>query len=235
MSLVVERIAAVRARVAAAERRAGRPAGSVRLVAVSKGFAAAAVAEAVGAGLRVFGENRVQEAAAKIPAVAALCDAPLEWHLIGALQRNKARRAAELFDCVQSVDRLELAEELSRAALARGRVLAVLLQVNVDEEPQKAGVAPRDAAALLAGVDPLAGLRVAGLMAIPRARPDAEQVRASFARLRELRAELDAGRADERRLRELSMGMSGDFEVAIEEGATCVRVGSAIFGERSAA
>jgi pyridoxal phosphate enzyme (YggS family) len=174
----------------------------------------------------------VQEASAKIPAVAAATRIPLEWHMVGQLQRNKARKAVELFDVIQSVDRTELAAALARAAGDLGRRPRILIQVNVDEEAQKAGVLPKEAPRLLAEIDRLPQLAPVGLMALPRACDDPEEVRPSFARLRTLLDHLNAGRTEERRLAELSMGMTGDFEAAVEEGATWVRLGTAIFGER---
>jgi pyridoxal phosphate enzyme (YggS family) len=170
------------------------------------------------AGVAALGENRVQEAKEKIE----LLGHPVPWHLIGSLQTNKARDAARLFDWIQSVDRVELARELSRRA--GDRVLDVLLQVNLGEEPQKGGVAPAESKRLCEAVSGLPGLRVRGLMAIPPASTNPEHTRPYFRRLRELRDELG--------LEHLSMGMSADYEVAIEEGATMVRVGTAIFGAR---
>jgi pyridoxal phosphate enzyme (YggS family) len=230
---VGERLAAVRERIAVAARAAGRAPDDVGLVAISKGVPAARVVLAAQAGQRRFGENRVQEATTKLPAVEAALDAPLEWHLVGRLQRNKARAAVRLFDVIHSVDSPELARALARGAQELGRRPRVLVQVNVDAEPQKGGVAADAVAPLVAAIDELPALELVGLMAIPRPAADAEALRPAFARLRELRDSLDAGRPEGRRLRELSMGMSADFEVAIGEGATLVRVGTAIFGERS--
>ena len=232
MSDVSERLAVLRARIARAERAAGRPAGSVRLLAISKTFGPADVVEAAGCGLRAFGENRVQEAADKIPAVSAACDTPLEWHLVGALQRNKARRAVELFDVIHALDRRSLAHALDRAAAALDRRPRVLVQVNVDAEPQKSGVPLDEAPALVAEVASLPGLELVGLMAIPQVRPDPELQRPAFARLRSL---LEGLRIQHPSLCQLSMGMTADFEVAIEEGATWIRLGTAVFGERSPA
>jgi pyridoxal phosphate enzyme (YggS family) len=176
------------------------------------------VRAALEAGVAALGENRVQEAKEKIE----LLGHPVPWHLIGSLQTNKARDAARLFDWIQLVDRVELARELSRRA--GDRVLDVLLQVNLGEEPQKGGVAPAESKRLCEAVSGLPGLRVRGLMAIPPASTNPEHTRPYFRRLRELRDELG--------LEHLSMGMSADYEVAIEEGATMVRVGTAIFGAR---
>jgi pyridoxal phosphate enzyme (YggS family) len=228
------RIADVRDRIAAAARRAGREIAEVTLVAVSKSFGAERVAELSALGVRDFGENRLQEALQKIPQVQLLTDAELEWHMIGGLQRNKAAAAARLFAWIHSVDRPVLALELERGAAQRTLPLRVLAQVNVDAEPQKGGVPPAGLAELVACIDACPHLALVGLMAIPRACADPEEVRPSFARLRALLDETNRTRAPEARLAHLSMGMSGDFEVAIEEGATLVRVGTAIFGERSA-
>ncbi len=233
MSDLGERLDHVRQRIAGAARRAGRDPAQIRVVAVSKTFPAARVLEAISAGVDCLGENRIQEASRKLPEVRAASDACVEWHFIGPLQRNKARRAVELFDVLESVDRASLARELAKAARSLGRRPRILLQVNVDAEPQKAGVPPGGLADLLETVDALPDLEPVGLMAIPRAANDPEQSRPAFARLRELLEKTNAGRDPSHRLAELSMGMSADFEVAIEEGATWVRVGSAIFGERT--
>jgi len=202
--------------------RAGRSAGDVLLIAVSKTVEVERIRAAVAAGVTALGENRVQEAREKIEALGR----PVPWHLIGSLQSNKAKDAARLFDWIHSVDRAELAQELSRRAHALGRALNVLIQVNVGDEPQKGGVAPGELKALLDQIAGLEHLRVRGLMALPPAAPNAEAARPHFRRLRELR--------DAVGLEHLSMGMSADFEVAIEEGATMVRVGTAVFGPRPA-
>ncbi len=212
----------VQAAVAAACRRSGRSPDQVLLVAVSKTIPAEQVRLAIEAGVSALGENRVQEAREKIEALGH----PVPWHLIGHLQTNKARDAARLFDCVQSVDRIELATELDRRARALGRRLDALLEVNLGEESQKTGARPDDVKSLLDAVSRLDAIRVRGLMAIPPAASDAEQTRPYFRRLRELR--------DACGLEHLSMGMSADYEVAVEEGATIVRVGTAIFGPRAA-
>ena len=227
MSALLERLADVRARVARAARTAGRDPSDVKLLAVSKGFAIEQIRQAAGAGQLAFGENRVQEAEAKVAELPAL-----EWHLIGQLQRNKARLACELFSAVHAVDRAELAQALARHAAALGRRVRVLVQVNIDAEPKKGGTAPADTAALVREIVSLPALELAGLMAIPRARPDPEQMRPAFARLRGLREQIRLQAPEGPRLEELSMGMSDDFEIAIQEGATIVRVGSAIFGAR---
>ena len=210
----------VQAAIERACRRCGRDPREVLLIAVSKTVDLERIRLAVEAGVPALGENRVQEAKEKV----ATLGHPVPWHLIGSLQTNKAKEAARIFDCIQSVDRLELAHELDRRAQAAGRVVDGLLQVNLGEEPQKGGLPPAEVKAVLDQVAALQGLRIRGLMAIPPLVPDAEAARPYFRRLRELR--------DAVGLEHLSMGMSGDFEVAIDEGATMVRVGTAIFGPR---
>ena len=205
--------------VARACARAGRSPDHVLLIAVSKTMEAERIRLAIEAGVAALGENRVQEAKDKI----AVLGHPVPWHLIGTLQTNKARDAARLFDWIHSVDRLDLARELSRRA--GDRVLNVLLQVNLGDEPQKGGIAPAEVKRLAESVAGLPGLRVRGLMAIPPAAENPEDTRPHFRRLRELRDELG--------FEHCSMGMSADYEVAIEEGATMVRVGTAIFGPRA--
>lgn len=231
MSGVAENLAALRARIAAAAQRAGRAASDVTLIGVAKRHSAESVVEAVAAGLCDVGENFAQEARAKIPVVrAALAERGLpqpRWHFLGQLQRNKARLAVPLFDVVQTVDRLDLAEELSRRAFAAARTLEALLQVDVDAEPQKGGANPSELRALFDATRALPGLSIRGVMAIPAPRPD---MRPAFARLRALRDDL--AHATGAALPMLSMGMSDDFEAAIAEGATCVRIGTALFGQR---
>lgn len=229
------RLAAVRARVDAATGRAGRAPGSVTLVGVSKGKPAPLVTAAVRAGLRDVGESYAQEARDKVPAVCAELEAegvaPPRWHFLGRLQRNKARDVARTFDVVEAVDRESLGRELDRYREAADAPLEILLQVNLSREPQKGGIAPEALPHLLAASLEWPKLRVVGLMAIPAASDDPEASRPAFAELRRLGESL-RGRAGGATLRELSMGMSADFEVAIEEGATIVRVGTAIFGPR---
>ncbi len=229
MTTLRDRISRVRTRIESAACAADRSPESVRLIAISKTFGPDLVLEAAESGQRAFGENRVQEALEKISKTRRPGAPHLEWHLVGSLQRNKAARAIELFDVIHSVDRPELARALARAAERRERRPRVLIQVNVDEEPQKSGVAPRELAALAETVAALPSLKLAGLMALPRATSDPQAQRPAFARLRSLLEELKLVHPG---LCELSMGMSADFEVAIAEGATWVRVGTAIFGER---
>lgn len=224
---IADNLAAVQERIAAAARQAGREPGEVTLVAVSKTHGADKVGQAWAAGQTVFGENYVQESREKIP---ALGPGPL-WHFIGHLQSNKARLAAELYDVMQSVDRLKLAKALERRALELDKRLGVLLQVNVGGEAQKAGCSPEDAPALAQAVAELPGLELMGLMTMPPFFDDPQRARPLFAQLRELAAKL-AVDLPEGSMRHLSMGMSGDFEAAIAEGATLVRVGTAIFGDR---
>jgi pyridoxal phosphate enzyme (YggS family) len=223
------RLDAVRARVASAAIRSGRSPEAVRLVAVSKTFDAEAVRAAHAAGQVDFGENRVQEALAKR---AATADLPLRWHLIGHLQANKANKVPGAFAAVQSVDSVDLLERLARAATAAGQVLPVLVQVDLAHEATKSGLDEGDLRGLLARARDLPGVRVDGLMLLPPYAEDLEQVRPWFRRLRALRDTLRAEGVPGEQLRELSMGMSHDFEVAIEEGSTCVRLGTAIFGAR---
>ena len=217
---VAEQLTRVRERMAAACRRAGRSPDEVTLVGVSKGMPAQAVAEAHAAGLQDVGENRVQEAADKIEALAAQGVRP-RWHLVGHLQTNKAKTVTGLFAILHSVDSVRLAQALSRRAR---EPLPILLEVNVAQEASKFGFTPQEVASALRSIVDLPNLDVRGLMTIAPQTDQPESVRPVFQRLRELRDELG--------LRELSMGMTNDFEVAIEEGATMVRVGRAIFGER---
>ncbi|HEY0156568.1 MAG TPA: YggS family pyridoxal phosphate-dependent enzyme [Thermoanaerobaculia bacterium] len=209
-------IAALEERIAAACERAGRPRDEVRLVAVTKTFPAADVDRAIAAGMTDVGENKVQEARDKQPDVAGRA----RWHLIGHLQSNKAKDAVRLFDLIQTVDSYELAEKLGRAAEAAGKRQDVLLQVNVGREPQKSGAAPEETAALVKRIGAIGALQVTGLMTIP----PVGEARPYFRELRSMRDDLG--------LTELSMGMTDDFETAIEEGATIIRVGRAIFGSR---
>lgn len=219
--------AAVLSRISAACARAGRSAGEVTLVAVGKTVPPERLRAAVAAGYDVLGENRVQEAAAKIP----LVPGP-RWHMVGHLQANKARRAVELFDVLEAVDSLDLARRLDwiAAELRPARPLPVLLEVNVAQDPAKAGFGPAEAAAALPELLELENLTVRGLMTIGLLVAEAEEARPTFAALRELAGTLRA--AHPALGPELSMGMTDDFEVAIEEGATIVRVGRALFGER---
>ncbi len=230
--MIAERVAAVRERIARAAERASRPAGEVTLVAVTKTHPEGAVRAAFAAGVRDFGANRVQEAEPKIEATSDLAAAGLRWHLVGHLQSNKARKAAALFAVVQSVDSLDLGRRLARIGVESGRPVRALVQVDLAGEETKFGLEEARLLPTLEALRGVEGLAVEGLMVLPPYLEDTEQVRPYFRRLRSLRdraqaAGLLAGR-------ELSMGMSHDFEAAVEEGATVVRVGTAIFGERTA-
>ena len=223
-------------RIAHAGATAGHRPSGVQVVAVSKTVDPARIAAAVAAGWDAFGENRVQERAAKADALAGIlttAGTTPEWHLVGPLQSNKARRAIELFDVIESVDSLELARRLDRLAaeVRSGRPLPVLLQVNVDDDPAKAGFDPSTLYRELPALLDLPNLRVAGLMTVGRFVERAEDARPTFVALRSLGERLRRG--DDRLGSELSMGMSGDYEVAVEEGATIVRIGQAIFGARA--
>lgn len=224
---IATNLALVTARIAEAARASGRKPEQVRLVAVSKMHGPGAVKAALAAGQILFGENYVQEAQDKIAKVGP---GP-SWHFIGHLQSNKAKVAAELFDVIQSVDRLKLAKALDRHAGELGRKLGVLLQVNVGGEAQKSGCAPAEAAALAQEVARLEHLELSGLMTMPPFFDDPQRARPLFAQLRKLAAQLGRD-LPQGAMRHLSMGMSGDFEAAIAEGATLVRVGTAIFGAR---
>jgi pyridoxal phosphate enzyme (YggS family) len=221
----------VRDRMARAAARAGRKPSDVRLLAISKTFGAEHVRAAVAAGQTEFGENRVQEALQKIEQTA---DVKIRWHLVGHLQTNKARKAVGAFSAIHSVDRLELLDRLERAALDGSRSPEVLIQVDLAREPTKFGVTVDALRPLAEAAAACRGVRLAGLMVLPPLLDDPEAARPYFARLRTLRDGLVASGLPSSALRELSMGMSHDFEVAIEEGATLVRVGTAIFGQRPA-
>lgn len=225
---VAARLADVRRRIAEASRRVGRSPAEVRLVGVTKTVAVERVLEAYGAGLRDFGENYVQQALTKVDRTPR--DA--RWHMIGHLQSNKAKRAVEVFSLVHSLDRPSLAKALDKAARARGARLDVLIQVNTGGEQTKSGTSPEGALDLARRAAEWPDLRVCGLMAIPPYLPDPEEVRPHFRNLRRLRDRIAALGLPGVEMAELSMGMSHDFETAVEEGATLVRVGTAIFGER---
>jgi PLP dependent protein len=228
MTDLAHHLEAVRERIAAAARNADRAPESVELLAVSKTFPAEDVRAVHAAGQRAFGENYVQEAVDKIEALADL-RASLEWHFIGPLQSNKTRPVAERFDWVHSVDRLKIAQRLSEQRPADLAPLNVCLQVNVSGEDSKSGVAPEEAVEIAHAIAALPNLRLRGLMSIPEPAQTLDEQRAPHRRLREL---FDALRADGLALDTLSMGMSADLEAAVLEGATIVRVGTAIFGAR---
>ncbi|MGB7970915.1 MAG: YggS family pyridoxal phosphate-dependent enzyme [Candidatus Deferrimicrobiaceae bacterium] len=227
MESIRERAAHVLSRVAQAAERSGRKGEEIRLIAVGKTKPVELIGEAIDAGLAVFGENYVQEAEEKIRAFPQA-----EWHFIGKLQRNKVKKAVSLFSWIQTVDSLSLLEEISRRAGEAGKVLPVLAEVNLAGEESKAGMDPEALAELIEAAPGLPGIRLRGLMAIPPWTEDPEESRPYFVRLRELLAECASRGGAGPQMTELSMGMSNDFEAAIEEGATMVRVGTAIFGSR---
>jgi PLP dependent protein len=229
---IAENIAHVKERIRMAARRAGRNPDEITLMAVTKTFPADLIREAYAGGIRVFGENRVQEFATKADAVRDLAEA--EWHMIGHLQSNKAGKAAELFDAVDSVDSFRLAQRLDIPATQLRKTVKVLLEVNIGGEQAKSGLEPGspELEQILRAGFQLTGLKICGLMTVPPYSEDPEHARSCFRRLRELRERLAAQNFPSITLETLSMGMSHDFEIAIEEGCTCVRVGTAIFGKR---
>jgi pyridoxal phosphate enzyme (YggS family) len=228
-STIADRLAAIRERIAAAARSAGRDPSSILLIAVSKTFPIEAVREAYAAGHRDFGENKVQEGLQKIVTSA---DLPIRWHLLGHLQTNKARKAAPAFATIHSVDSVDLLRKLDAAAAEAGRTPELLIQVDLAGEATKFGVAPGEVPPLLEAAAALTSARVVGLMTLPPVPESPEDARPYFKRLRALRDEWLAAGVPAPMLRELSMGMSADFEVAVQEGSTMVRVGTAIFGSR---
>jgi len=219
----------IRQRIAAAASRAGRNPDGVTLIAVSKTVPADRIIPVLQAGITNLGENRVQEAESKVDHVKA---DGLKWHLIGPLQSNKAKRAVEIFDIIHSVDSIKLAERLDRLAGELGKTMPVLIQVDLGKESTKSGVDETDLEALVRRIADCGHLRLDGLMTLPPYFENTEEARPYFRRLRELMADLNGKGIVGHEMRELSMGMSHDFEAAIEEGATMVRVGTAIFGSR---
>ena len=211
--------------------RAGRSPDGVKLIAVTKTVEIEKIQEAVDIGLRIFGENRVQEAQKKVPCLkSGVSDSGIEWHLIGHLQQNKAKYAVRLFDLIHTIDSVELAEEINRQAEKIDKIQKALVQIKLSGEETKHGVSEEDFLSLLKRVKGMKNIQLKGLMAIPPFFDDPEKTRPYFRRLRELRDKAEKAGCE---LKELSMGMSNDFEVAIEEGATMVRIGTALFGERS--
>ena len=227
---IASNLADIRARIASAAQSAGRDPSSVRLIAVSKTFPLDAVREAYDAGQREFGENRVQEGLQKIERSA---DLSIRWHLLGHLQTNKARKAASAFAMIQSVDSVELLQKLDRGATDEGRTPELLIQVDLAGETTKFGSPPDEVPRIFEAATACRAARVVGLMTLPPLPDTPEDARRWFRQLRELRDGWVASGVPSAMLRELSMGMSGDFEVAIQEGATMVRVGTAIFGARA--
>lgn len=221
-----DRLDAVRVRIAAACGRAGRDPATVRMVVVAKTHGPERVRVAAECGVTVFGENKVQEAKAKIP----LCPGNLSWHMVGHLQRNKVKDAVPLFDMIHSVDSVRLLETIDRMSEEAGKIMPVLVEVNVSGESSKFGLAPEGVPEVLETSNKLAHVNVVGLMTMPPFTEDPAKARPHFRQLRELR---DRWRAQTgMNLDELSMGMTNDFEIAIEEGATWIRIGTALFGER---
>jgi pyridoxal phosphate enzyme (YggS family) len=230
---IAENIAQIRGRIGTAAHRAGRDPETVTLMAVSKTFPPEAIRDAYEAGIRVFGENRVQESAGKADALRDLASA--RWHMIGHLQTNKAAKAAELFHAIDSVDSLKLAEKLNDAARSHSKKLGVLIEINVGSETAKSGVlaSSPELENILTSATRLEFLEILGLMTIPPYTEDPQSARPYFRKLRKLRDQIVARKLPAVSMKTLSMGMSHDFEVAIEEGSTCVRVGTAIFGARA--
>lgn len=226
---ISDRVAAVRQRIAQAARRGGRPPGRIRLVAVAKTQPVSAVRTMVMAGASIIGENYIQEAREKYD---ALTDLPVEWHFIGHLQSNKAKYAVRMFELIHTVDSLRLAEELDRQARKNCKVQKILLQVNVSGETTKSGVEPERAEKLVRDIATFPNLAIRGLMTLPPFFDAPHLVRPYFAKLRQLGESIAAQNIENVVMEELSMGMTGDFEVAVEEGATLVRIGTALFGER---
>ncbi|MDL1959074.1 MAG: YggS family pyridoxal phosphate-dependent enzyme [Deltaproteobacteria bacterium] len=229
--MIPQHLEELKSRIAKAAQRSGRRPGDVRLVAVTKTVPMERIREAISSGQRLFGENYVQEAAKKLESLKDLYH-ETTWHFIGHLQRNKAKLAVQLFDCIETVDNLKLACALDRYAKAAGKRLSVYVQVNVARDPKKSGLSPEELPVFLTQTAELSGIDICGLMTMPPWEPVPESSRPWFRALRDLRDETNAGLGRSPGLRELSMGMSQDFEVAIEEGATVVRIGTALFGQR---
>lgn len=231
MTSIIENLTAIRTRIHEACLRAGRDPSEVRLVGVTKTVPVDRIREGVRAGIQLLGENYIQEARKKVE---ALGDLGVSWHFIGHLQSNKAKIAVECCEMIHTVDRESLAQELDRLARKSGRVVPVLIQVNVGDEATKSGISPEELPNLFRSVSGLEGLEVRGLMALPPYEEEPERARPYFRLLRELMEGLRRDAPNPEVLRELSMGMSHDFDVAVEEGATLVRIGTALFGERTA-
>ncbi len=220
----------IRARIGEAAARVGRDPNSVKLLAAAKSQSVEAISAAIAGGVALIGENYVQEAQEK----KARLSEPAEWHMIGHLQRNKAKLAVQLFDLIESLDGIALARELDKEGRSRGKKVRVFVEVNVAGEESKSGIAKSAVASLMEGVAGLSHLRIEGLMTVPPFRENLEDVRPYFRELRELKDQLNALGLPNVELKELSMGMTHDYTVAIEEGATIVRVGTALFGPRKA-
>lgn len=228
MSSIEENIKRVRARIEEAATRAGRDSSSITLVAAAKGVEPEPIKKALAQGIKVIGENRVQEALRKRSAIGDLA----EWHLIGHLQTNKVKKALEIFSMIQSLDSLRLAEEISKRAEVVGREIEVLVEVNTSGEPTKYGVSPEEAVDFLKEVSGLKGIRVRGLFTVGVFSPDPENTKPCFRTLRELKEAVEGLGLEGVSMEYLSMGMTNDFETAIEEGSNMVRIGTGIFGPR---
>jgi pyridoxal phosphate enzyme (YggS family) len=228
MGAIADNLTRVKERMAEAAMRSGRTPDSVKLVGVTKTVDVVRIKQAVSAGLQILGENYVQEARDKITEVGG----EVSWHFVGRLQTNKAKYAVKLFDMIQTVDSFKLAKELNRRAQPLGRIIPIIIQVNLASEVSKGGVEPPECITLIKQISELANLQIRGLMTMPPFFDQPERARPYFAQLRELSQEIARAQLPRVEMNELSMGMSGDFETAIEEGATLVRVGTAIFGER---
>lgn len=226
---IAQRVQSVLSAIRSAAEKAGRHPDSIRLVAATKTVTHDRIREGIGAGLSILGENRVQEA---IPKIEALAETSVRWHFIGHLQRRKVRLVVGLFELIHSVDSVELAQEIDRRAGEAGRSQDILLEVNIGGETTKTGFHPDGLVQLISTMASLAHIHIKGLMAIPPQTVEVESTRAYFIRLRELAAAIAAQRIPGVAMNELSMGMSNDYEIAVQEGATLVRVGSAIFGAR---
>jgi len=230
MGSLRENITSVQERIARAAERAGRDPSRICLVAVTKGIAVDRIRQVAEAGVQIAGENKVQDALQKVKELQNL----VSWHMVGHLQRNKAREAVRIFDLVHSLDSLGLAQEMNSRALNAGRIMDVLVQVNTSREETKSGVDPAQLEGLLTEISSCKGLAVRGLMTIGPFAPDPEQARPCFRMLRELQEKIVDAHIPHIEMEYLSMGMTGDFEVAVEEGANMVRIGTAIFGPRGA-
>ena len=229
--MIPQNLQKLKSRIAGAAQRSGRRPEDVRLLAVTKTVSMDRIREAISSGQRLFGENYVQEAVKKLESLGDLYH-ETKWHFIGHLQRNKAKIAVQLFDCIETVDNLKLARALDRHAKAAGKKLSVYIQVNVARDPRKSGLSPEELPVFLTEAAELSGIDICGLMTMPPWEPEPELSRPWFRALCDLRDEMNAGLGHSPGLRELSMGMSQDFETAIEEGATVVRIGTALFGRR---
>ncbi len=229
--MIARRVESVLSAIRSAAEKAGRRPDSIRLVAATKTVTADRIREGIGAGLSILGENRVQEA---LPKVEALAQAPVRWHFIGHLQRRKVRSVVGMFELIHSVDSLELAQEIDRRAGEAGRPQGILLEVNIGGETTKGGFHQDGFPQLVSTMAALSNIQIKGLMAIPPPTAEPESARTYFIRLRELAEAIAAQRIPGVAMDELSMGMSNDYDIAVQEGATLVRVGSALFGERHA-